>query len=110
MNLVVRLTLGTRDDSVTVVATVSPAAPGAPRPETGRRYQTGLLAPGSLFASPFPNPCGFSGNWERPLRLQLRGQPLSRSLNLIPVTVLNRIRGDGQLGSQAARRHCGMPH
>jgi hypothetical protein len=97
MNLVVRLTQRTRDDSVTVVATVSPAAPGAPRPETGRRYQAGLLAPGSLSAVPFPKSFDFSGLWKRPLRLQLRGQPLSRSLNLTPVPVLNWFWVIGQL-------------
>ena len=97
MNLFGRLTQYTRDDSITVVATVSPAAPSAPRPETGRRYQAGFLAPGSLSASPFPKPYGFSGVWKRPLRLQLRGQPLSRSLNLTPEAVLNRFWVTGQL-------------
>ncbi len=46
------------DDSNTVVATVSPAVIGAPRPVTGRRREAGFLAPGSLLSSSFPRPYG----------------------------------------------------
>ena len=71
------------DDSNHVVATVSPAVPGAPRPKTGRPRKAGLLAPGSSLASAFPR-LSPSGTWMVARRLQLRGQP--RSSTAFPFT------------------------
>jgi len=44
-----------RDDSNRVVAT-GYRDPGAPRPETGRQREAGLLASGSSFSPTFPRP------------------------------------------------------
>ena len=45
---------GCDDNSCRVAATVDPVAPRTPRPETGRRHEAGLLAPGSPLSSAFP--------------------------------------------------------
>jgi hypothetical protein len=60
-----------------VVATVSPAASGHPRPKTGRRRKASLLAPGSVALVRLPRAEAPVAYRTSARRLQLRGQPRS---------------------------------
>ncbi len=88
------------DDSNTVVATVSPAVIGAPRPVTGRRREAGILAPGSSLPARLPE--ASSPQWIR--GPSLAGYSCGGSRGITPRSDLNPLREPFAWGGSYPRK------